>query len=170
MKFSEQRRQAVLARLAPPFNESVKEVAEAEGLSLTTVYNWINAARKEEERLTVEDEPPPAQEGASAGWTARDKFAAVVETEAMNETDRAAYCRSRGLYPEELALWRQACEKATDWANELTRQRTDANKDAIRRIRELERELSRKERALAEAAALLMLRKKAAAIWGDEDA
>jgi hypothetical protein len=68
-----------------------------------------------------------------------------------------------------LALWRKACEKAPDFANELTRQRTDANKEAIRRIRQLERELSRKEKALAEAAALLMLRKKAAAIWGDED-
>jgi hypothetical protein len=94
----------------------------------------------------------------------------VVETEAMNETDRSAYCRSRGVYPEQLALWRKACEKAPDWANELTRQRADANKDALRRIRDLERELSRKEKALAEAAALLMLRKKAAAIWGDEDA
>ena len=168
-KFSNERREAVLARLAPPFNESAKEVAEAEELALSTVYKWINAAKEAEKRLVVEDEPLPAKGEASTGRTAREKFAAVVETEAMNETDRSAYCRKRGLYPEELALWRKACEKAPDWANELTRKRVDANKNAMRRIRQLERELSRKEKALAEAAALLMLRKKAAAIWGDED-
>ena len=37
-----------------------------------------------------------------------------------------------------------------------------------KRIRELERELYRKEKALAETAALLVLKKKAQAIWGDE--
>lgn len=176
-KVSKERRLAVLARLGPPFNEPVKDVAEAEGLSLTTVYNWLNAAKAEEKRLiAAREEPPPKEEPlpvqgeASKRWTARDKFAAVVEAEAMNETERSAYCRRRGLYPEDLALWRKACEKAPDWANELSRQRVDANKAAQRRIRNLERELARKEQALAEAAALLILRKKAAAIWGDEDA
>jgi transposase len=166
-KYTAEQRQAVLARLAPPFNEPVKEVAKAEGLSLTTIYNWINAAKKQA-RPIPEEEAPPSSE-AAADWTARDKFTAVVETAAMNEAERSAYCRSRGVYPEELALWRKACEQATDWADDQVRQRADANKEATRRIRELERELFRKEKALAEAAALLVLRKKAAAIWGDED-
>lgn len=162
MGHTEEHRQAVLARLAPPYNESIKEVADAEGLSLTTIYNWRRAAKEQEAQR---EEP----EQAPSGWTARDKFEAVVETAAMNEVEISVYCRSRGLYPEDLAAWRKACEQATDWADERGRQRADTDKEAVRRIRELERELSRKEKALAEAAALLMLRKKAAAIWGDED-
>lgn len=169
MRFSDQRRQAVLARLAPPFNEPVKEVAESEGLSLSTIYNWINAAKMREQGPPVEDAQLQQSE-AAVEWTSREKFAAVVETATMNETERSAYCRSRGLYPEELALWRKACEKATDWADEQVRTQAQTSKETARRIRNLERELARKEKALAEAAALLMLRKKAAAIWGDEDA
>jgi transposase len=38
-----------------------------------------------------------------------------------------------------------------------------------RRVRELEKELRRKDKALAEAAALLVLQKKVQAIWGDAD-
>lgn len=167
-KYTAEQREAVLSRLAHPFNESVKEVAKAEGLSLATVYNWINAAKKQ--ARPMEEEAPPAQSEAAVDWTARDKFAAVVESAAMNETERSEYCRTRGIYPEELALWRKACERATDWADEQVRTKVETSKEAARRIRNLERELARKEKALAEAAALLVLRKKAAAIWGDEDA
>jgi hypothetical protein len=91
-----------------------------------------------------------------------------VETAALNEAERGQYCRQRGLYPEQLAAWRRACEQAnTGQAVPRLKHAAQADK---RRIQELERELRRKDKALAEAAALLVLRKKADAIWGkDED-
>ncbi len=105
------------------------------------------------------------------GWTSRDKFAAVLETAALNEADLAAYCRQRGLYPEQIGVWRAACEQANDWERASSQRLGQATKDEKRRIKALEQDLARKEKALAEAAALLVLRKNAAAIWGDgEDA
>jgi len=64
-----------------------------------------------------------------------------------------------------------ACEQANDWERSSTARIGQATKDDKKRVKNLERELARKDRALAETAALLVLRKKAAAIWGgDEDA
>lgn len=90
----------------------------------------------------------------------------------MNEADLGAYCRRRGLYPEQLRVWREACERANDWERTATSRITRETKDDKKRIQQLERDLARKEKALAEAAALMILRKKAEAIWGqgDEDA
>jgi hypothetical protein len=51
----------------------------------------------------------------------RDKFAAVLETAALNEADLAAYCRQRGLYAEQIQAWRTACEQANDWERASSR-------------------------------------------------
>jgi transposase-like protein len=84
----------------------------------------------------------------------------------MNETELSEYCRSRGLYREQLSAWRTACERANDWDRSAAHQIARETKDDRKRIHELERELARKEKALAEAAALMILRKKAYAICG----
>lgn len=95
----------------------------------------------------------------------------MVETAGLNEAERAEYCRKRGLYPEQIIAWRTACEQATDGDEARSRIVREQTQATTRRIKELERELARKEKALAETAALLTLRKKAQAIWGDgEDA
>jgi hypothetical protein len=74
------------------------------------------------------------------------------------------------VYPEEVKAWRLVCERANDGgAVQRSPRRAEAQADK-RRIRELEGELRRKEKALAEAAALLVLRKKAQAIWGEGEA
>jgi hypothetical protein len=78
----------------------------------------------------------------------------------------AAYCRQRGLLPEQIRAWRAACEEANDWERASTARMNQTSRDERKRIQSLERELARKEKALAEAAALMILRKKAAAIWG----
>ena len=73
----------------------------------------------------------------------------------------------KGLYAEQLEQWRRACETANDWDREYNLRLKTEKKVDRQRIRQLERELTRKEKALAEAAALLVLRKKAEAIWGE---
>ena len=161
MKYSNARKQAVLAKLCPPHNRSIREVAAEEGISEATLYNWRKQARARGELY------PDAGPGSDAeGWTARDKFAVVLETAAMNESERSEYCRKRGLYPEQLAAWRRACEQANDWAEQRSAEQVKADREQRRKMRELERELNRKEMALAETAALLTLSKKARAIWG----
>ena len=94
-----------------------------------------------------------------------------LETAALNEVDLAEYCLKRGLFAAQIVAWRSACEQANDWDRASTARLGRATKEEKKRVKDLERELARKDRALAETAALLVLRKKAAAIWGgDEDA
>jgi hypothetical protein len=75
----------------------------------------------------------------------------------------------KGLCPEQILAWRAACRSANASASKQSREQRHQSKDNKKRIRQLEKELQRKERALAEAAALLILRKKAQAIWGDKE-
>jgi len=142
----------------------LRQLGREEGIAEATLHKWRCEARAQGQLL-------PDAQAAPEGWSSRDKFAAVLETAALNETDLAAYCRQRGLYPEQIQAWRAACEEANDWNRTSTRRLSQAVKDERQRIKALERDLARKDKALAEAAALLVLRKKAAAIWGGgEDA
>ena len=84
----------------------------------------------------------------------------------MNESELSHYCRERGLYPEQINQWREACEQANDWQQAQTKTLKQAAEKYCKRIRELEKDLRHKEKALAETAALLVLRKKALVIWG----
>ena len=164
MAYSMERRAAVLKKLEPPNAVPLRQLAKDEGISEATLHTWRRDARSQGRLLPDADAGPD-------GWTSRDKFAAVIETATMNEADLATYCRQRGLYPEQIGVWRAACEQANDWERASSQRLGQAIKDEQKRIKTLERDLARKEKALAEAAALLVLRKNAAAIWGDgEDA
>jgi transposase-like protein len=164
LAYSTERRAAVLRKLQPPNAVPVRQLAKEEGISEATLHAWRREARSQGRLLPDADAGPE-------GWTSRDKFAAVLETAALNEVDLAAYCRQRGLYPEQIQAWRTACEQANDWERASSQRLGQATREEKKRVKALERDLARKEKALAEAAALLVLRKNAAAIWGDgEDA
>lgn len=162
MRYTKKRKEAVLKKMMAPHNRSIKELAAEEGISEPTLYNWRNKARKQGLLL-------PDSDSGSTGWDARDKFAAVLESASLNKHETAEYCRRKGIYPEQLAQWRSACEAANDWDRKASQTLKDKQKNSQKRIKELEKELQRKEKALAEAAALLVLRKKAEAIWGDPE-
>jgi len=162
MQYSKERKEAVLKKMMPPHNRSIIDLAKEEGISEATLYLWRRQAR--ERGLLL-----PDSDTAPEGWSAQDKFNAVVESAGMNEAELAEYCRQKGLYPEQVAQWRRACETANDWDREANRHLKSEQKADRKRIRELERELHRKEKALAETAALMVLRKKAEAIWGEPE-
>ncbi len=97
-------------------------------------------------------------------WTAPARLQAVITTAALSEADKNAWCRAQGIYPAELEQW---CASATTALAEPqdARASPQATRQDRKRIKELERELLRKDRALAETAALLVLSKKVAAIY-----
>jgi len=154
IRYSEQRREAVLAKWLPAYNLSPREVAEQEGISIPTIYSWRQKARAEGRCL------PDATGQTSESWSSRDKFNAVLETATMNAEEVSQYCRGRAIYLEQLTQWREDCAMAADLGR-TARQRDEGTSKADReRIKELERELRRKDAALAETAGLLALRKK----------
>ena len=157
MGYSPERKAAVLKRMLPPNNLAIRKLSHEEGISEATLHKWRAEARGKGQLLLDADTGPE-------GWTSRDKFAAVLEAAALNQVDLAEYCRKRGLYPAQITAWRSACEQANDWDRASTARLGQATKNEKKRIKDLERELARKDRALAETAALLVLRKKASAI------
>ena len=159
-RYAAERKASVLQRLLPPHNASVPEVATAEGISEATLYNWLKQTR--EQGIAVPGSRPKGTEH----WSGQAKFTAVLETAGMNEQERSEYCRRTGLYPEQLDSWKTACIAGAGQA-----ETTDAPalKQARKQVRSLEKELRRKEKALAESAALLVLQKKFNALWEDED-
>ena len=164
MGYSPERKLAVLKRMLPPNNMPIAQLAKQEGIATSTLFSWRAEARSTGQLLPDADASPE-------GWSSRDKFAAVLEAAALNEADLAEYCRKRGLFPAQIAAWRIACEQANDWDRTSAARLGRATKEDRKKVKDLERELARKDRALAETAALLVLRKKASVIWGDgEDA
>ena len=114
--------------------------------------------------------PGPAGGGRA---TPPARFEAVLVTASMDEASKSAWCRENGVYPQELEQWRAAATQALADPEDAARISHREKKADRRRIKELERDLRRKEKALAEAAALLVLSKKLEAIFPkdkDEDA
>ena len=163
MGYSPERKAALLKRMLPPNNMAIRQLSQDEGISEATMHKWCTEARGKGHLL-------PDADAGSEGWSSRDKFATVLETAALNEADLAEYCRKRGLYPAQIATWRAACEHANDWDRSSISRLGQATKEDRKRVKDLERELARMEKALAETAALLVLRKKASAIWGGDEA
>lgn len=158
--YSQDYKQSVIAQMVPPHNRSVSELADEMGISQQTLYSWRNKARKEGQVV-------PGDGKSSAQWSSADKFAVVLETAAMNEAELSEYCRSKGLYPEQVAEWKASCMQANASAQEITKANRVQAKQDEKRIKKLESELRRKDKALAETAALLVLQKKARALWGE---
>lgn len=161
--YSLERRESVVRRM---LNEaiSIAALARETGINDNTLYRW-RAAAKAHNGGTVHKSKKHPEQIASAR-----KFAIVLETVALNAAELAEYCRKKGLYPEQVKTWRRQAEDAMAGGAVLGKELREAKAADRKRIKALERELHRKEKALAETAALLTLRKKAAAIWGEGEA
>ena len=161
-RYNDELKRTVLTRMMPPSNESVSQIARDTGMSEATLYKWQKEARATGFVL-------PGGEKETEKWSTRDKFAIVVETASLSEVELAEYCRAKGLYVEQVEAWRDACMQANGGVAQQASRLQKELKQKEREKRELARELQRKDAALAEAAALLVLRKKAQAIWGDPE-
>ncbi|UTV26398.1 IS3 family transposase [Photobacterium atrarenae] len=153
-RYSEERKAAILKKLLPPHNKTIPEVAAEEHISEATLYNWRS-------KLRSEGKPVPGSEKNSEQWSAEAKFATVIETASLSETELSQYCREKGLYPEQVKAWKLACISGAAQAEQSKKTEQTERKADKKRIRKLETELRRKDKALAETAALLVLFKKA---------
>ena len=162
MNYSPEFKEAMLRRMLPPNNESITKIAKEEGLSEQTLRNWRDKARKE-------GYAAPGTDASPDDWSTQDKFLIVVETASLNEAELAEYARKKGLYVEQIKAWKDACMNANGGIAKETARLNRELKDSQKEYKKLEKELLRKEKALAEAAALLVLSKKANAIWGDPE-
>jgi len=162
----------MVERLSGPHAPSANELAGETGVAQSTLSKWLKAAGTVAPKMARRDKQKtqPATSKRPQDLTAEEKLALVLEATAVPEAELGAFLRRKGVHEAQLAEWRQQVTQGAVAAlrGPSKRDRKAANVEA-RRVRDLERELARKEKALAEAAALLVLKKKAHAIWGDED-
>jgi transposase len=97
-------------------------------------------------------------------WTVEEKLRVVLKSMELPDSDLGAFLRREGLHEAELREWREAALEALEKPQESGKRR----RKVAKRIRQLESELRRKEKALAEAAALIVLQKKVRTLWGVE--
>ena len=156
-RYGQKFKERVVARLLPPESAPIEAVSHKVGIGVATLERWRSEALAN----------PASGTGGGQTWTAAARLEAVITTAAMDEATRNAWCRERGVYPTELEAGKH---DALSGLGEPQDPDAAAKHDR-RRIKELERELQRKDKALAETAALLVLSKKLPAIFHEgEDA
>jgi transposase-like protein len=158
--YSEELKANIIARMLPPQNASVPALAKETGIPKDTLYCWRLKARGRGADL-------PHQVRPGGGFSNEEKFAIVLETASLNELDLGEYCRRKGLYPEQIANWKKAfIQGPTATTSKAEREQLQQQ---AKTIKQLQSELHRKDRALAEAAALLVLEKKVQALWTEPE-
>jgi len=146
--YFEKLKESIFKRPAPPNAEKVTDLSKETGITVNTLYTWRAKVIKNN----------PTNNKKSSKWSSRDKFQAVLETASLSELETAKYCREKGIHFVDFKSWIKL------WQNANENKFEDSKKIKIN----LKKELREKKKALAETAALLVLRKKARAILGTQ--
>jgi transposase-like protein len=155
---------------------SAGALAREVGVPQVTLSRWLQSARVVQPERFQDSTNASLKERSikmtmapksSKNWTPEEKLQAVLEASQLPEADLGAYLRQKGLHESHLKQWRQ--EMIGGLQSQAAHKQAKRKSVESQRIQQLERELHRKDKALAETAALLVLKKKAQAIWGDED-
>jgi len=159
--YSEAFKAEMVRKMLPPAAIAVRELARETGVHHTTLSRWFRRAGKLD---GMENEKTPRR---PADWSVEEKMTAVLATASLKGEELGSYLRRHGLHQAHLDQWHRQMLGGLSVATNPPRA-SKKNPEA-KRVRALEKELRRKDAALAEAAALLVLSKKANALWGDGD-
>jgi transposase len=154
----------MVSRLVGPHAISATALADETGLAQATLSRWLKEASKLRRTMPSDDDKPVKKQPQE--WTPEEKLQIVLEASALSEGELGVFLRSKGIHEAVLQEWKDqalAGLRGTEVASKLQTQRES------REMRELKRELKRKDKALAETAALIVLKKKVQEIWGAED-
>ena len=153
MKYSKEFKDSIIAKLLPPSNASVLDVAKETGIPKDTLYCWRvkyhNTSAKESD-----------QRQQSSNFSSEEKLTIVIETASLNETETSEYCRRKGLYSDQINGWTSVIKQSLTHKAPISKADRKTAQQQEKTIKQLQSELNRKDKALAEAAALLILEKK----------
>ena len=160
-QYSVERKQAILNKLLSPNLSSIAQLAREENIAEQTLYNWRNRAKQQGKTVPTNHR---TQE-----LSPETKLTIIIDTAKLNETELAEYCRNKGLYPEQIAQWKAQSLTGFSTTEQQTAQVRRQHQTDQKQIKQLKQEIKRKDKALAEAAAILILRKKLNALWGEDE-
>ena len=156
MYYSEELRMKVVERALGGLGTQ-DSLAEEFGVSRSSIQNWMRKHRASGAvTLNRKDKRPQS-------WTKEERLEALLSVHGLAEGELGAWCRERGIHTHHLAQWRRELVEGTDGKGAAAGETRALRQE----ISALKKELRRKDKALAETAALLVLKKKAASIWGE---
>lgn len=173
MNYSEAFKARMVQKMAGPNGRSATSLAGEVGVSQASLSRWLNQAGTVP-AVANKKKAGKRKNGSSRSakrpqdWRAQDKLQVVLEAASLSEEELGEFFRRKGLHQAHLDEWREQLTKAAPEVFGSPRRSKKVSPED-KRIRELEKELRRKDKALAETAALLVLKKKADAIWGVVD-
>lgn len=172
MPYSEKFKLRMIERLTGPSAASAITLSREVGVPQPTLSRWLRRARRLPSMTREQNESAkPTHPRSPKSWSAQERYRVVVEAMSVADADLGEFLRKRGLHAAQLEEWRRLAVEGAQAALAPGKKRgREQPKIDPRRVRELERELLRKDRALAEMAALIALKKKVELLWGDEDA
>ena len=154
VEFKEQALSKVLSR----GNRTIQSVADELNINVFTLKNWMRRIMPEDRKLSLVKERRPQD------WSREEQLIALQESHSLQGEALSAWCRGKGLFTHHLESWKAAfCAGNKEDGHDAREWRSLKDE-----IQQLKRELLRKEKALAEAAALLILQKKFQALWEGE--
>jgi transposase-like protein len=161
------KRQAVEKALSRSEGTTLAQITDTLGIGYSTLKKWVVKSRNQQPGSSSEHDSASIggvrKEKRPQDWSREERLEMVIACGSLDEAAMNQLCRERGLYAHHVAQWKQ------DFISGMaTNERSDA-KNLKGEVRELKKELNRKDRALAETAALLVLQKKVSAIWGNDE-
>jgi transposase-like protein len=163
-RYSEAFKADVRKRMSPPHRQSLPNISAELGIHVVTLYSWRKAWRLQGEVVLASQKDPE-------GCGPADKYTEALETAGLNATELGGYYREWRLFPEQVDRCRQAAHDANAQPLLKMADQKDLQKrhqEDQREITRLQQELRRKDKPLAEAAALLIALKKTQAFWKED--
>jgi len=173
MQYTDKFKNAMIQKMTGPDSISATALSKQVEVPQSTLSKWLrmagigpsyafpNNAGEYTKMAKITDLKRPND------WSAEDKLKLVMEAISLDEKQLGAFLRSKGLHQTHLDQWR--LQMLDGLQNGFSKRKARKKKSDAKHIRALEKEINRKDRALAETAALLVLKKKVQEIWGDED-
>jgi transposase len=165
MRYTDKFKSRMIGKMSGARGMSANALSAEVGINQPTLSRWLREGRtvpgmskskKSRELKRIPSSPE--------NWSAEEKCRVVVESQSLSDDELGAFLRKEGVHQAQLEEWAEAMYSS------LTAPKKSRTASAeTKRIKKLEKELRRKDKALAEAAALLILQKKVREIWGDED-
>jgi len=157
MLYTENFKKAMVQKMLLPGGPGVTRLSQEIGVNKQTLYNWRDKYHDIGTGSTYTHRSPRQ-------WTDEEKYEALLEAASLKGEDLGKWLREKGLRSEHIEKWQDDMKK-----NLNQRKKADEIRELRKKNKELERELRRKDKALAEMSALVVLKKKVAALWGDEE-
>ncbi len=161
MIYSDGFKARMVRRMAGAEGISANLLSHEVGISQPTLSRWLRDARRVD---GMSDKKKSGQRSKSKAWSAEEKLRVLGAAAQLSDEELGQFLRREGVHEATLREWQEAA--AAGLASASGTRRNKKSPEA-KRVKELERELRRKEKALAEMAALITLQKKVLAIWGD---